>query len=111
MKKLLIVAALIFAVCLYVGWNMKPNKSYTLSVPHFTKPITVDTESQVIAVMLNQSVFIKNAKTHCIQKVLFWNFSKGYVNCGHMAGESVYHVHGNDNLPEKMHFTLTEMSL
>lgn len=93
------------------AFSHKPSAVYALVREGFTKPVQVEANSKVIFLLRNETIFIKNNKSHCIQKALFFNFSSGYVNCGHAMMDTVYHTFGNDNLPEDMHFTQRELRL
>lgn len=106
---ILVILALI--VVALKAFPKKEPESYTIYPANFSKPVQIEKDSKVIFLLRNESIFIKNEKSHCIQKALFFNFTSGYVNCGRSMMDTVYHAFGNDNLPKDMHFTQRELQL
>jgi hypothetical protein len=110
MKKFLLVLVVLALVVFGIKQITKSApETITIHPSGFKTALQLETTSKVIFLMRNEVIFIKNDRTHCLRKVLFFDLSSGVVECGHQAMTSVYHVFGNDNLPKNFYITREEL--
>lgn len=109
MKKFVLVPMFLLSL----GFTLSYLKSaiaetYTYQPKGFSSPVIIENVSKTIMFLGKEVIYEHNNKIFCLNKVLFWDFTSGFVGCGLRSGASVYHVI-HKNLHESMYFTLDEI--